>query len=193
VNKYIPGIVFGLAGAFVSALLLRAFVFPDGITAYVYGTFIGALIAYILSNLAGNKKVATASGAEKDQALRLTPPTGKSLLVVYREGFVAKLAGLNLFVDGKAFAQLTAPKFTCLVLSPGRHDLTCGFGGLAGPQSKKGSYDFTAPADGFVAVRIGVNIGVIQGAMSFTQIDDVQALKLKLAAMPMVKAEPAEV
>lgn len=191
-NKYIPAMVIGLVVAIVFGFVM-SFVFTDGPQPIFYGGFAGAFTAYILSNLAGNKKLAIATGPERDQALRLRPPAGKSLLVVYREGFVAKLAGLNLFIDGKAFAQLTAPKFTAIVVPAGPHNLSCGFGGLAGPQSKKGSFDFIAPADGFVAVRIGVEMGLVQGAMSFTPSGDAQALKPKLAGMPMVKAEPAEV
>ena len=117
------------------------FVF-EGVTPYIYGIFTGAFFAYIFANLAGNRKVPTADAAQKEAALALKPPPGKALLVVYREGFVAKLAGLNIAVDGQEFAQLTAPKFTVLTLPAGAHTLTCGFGGLAGPQSKPGSYEF---------------------------------------------------
>jgi len=191
VNKYVRAIIIGVVVG-IGFGFLMSFVFTEGPAPIYYGAFAAVFTAYILSNLAGNKKLAIVSGAEKDQALQLQPPPGKSLLVVYREGFVAKLAGLNLFVDGKEFAQLTAPKFTALVVSPGPHNLSCGFGGLAGPQSKKGSYDFVAPADGFTAVRIGVRMGVVQGAMSFTPSSDAQAMKPKLASMPMVKADPAE-
>lgn len=191
VNKYVRAIVIGFVVAVVFGFLM-SFVFTNGPQPIFYGGFAGVFTAYILSNLAGNKKLPIASEAEKDQALQLKPPPGKSLLLVYREGFVAKLAGLNLFVDGKEFAQLTAPKFTALVVSPGAHNLSCGFGGLAGPQSKKGSYDFVAPVDGFTAVRIGVRMGVVQGAMSFTASTDPQTTRSKLGSMPMVKAEPAE-
>jgi hypothetical protein len=192
VSKYVPGILIGVVAAFMTSVLIKAFVFPEGGTAYVYGVFIGAFIAYILSNLAGNRKVAAASATEKTAALALKPPPGKALLVVFRQGFVAKMAGLNLAVDGAAFAQLTAPKFTAVVVQPGRHTLTCGFGGLAGPQSRKGSYDFLAPADGFVAVGIGARMGLVQGSMAFTPFVDAAALRAKIGAMPMAKAEPAE-
>jgi hypothetical protein len=191
-NKYIPGIVIGVVVGVIFGFLM-SFVFPEGPAAMLYGAGAGAFSAYISFNLAGNKKVPQASDAEKQAALAMLPPPGKSLLYVCREGFVAKLAGLNLQIDGQEFAQLTAPKFTVLALPAGPHTLTCGFGGLAGPQSKKGSYDFVAPADGVTAIRIGVEMGLVQGNMGFTPLTDLQAAKAKLGGMPMVVASPAEI
>jgi hypothetical protein len=191
-NKYIPGIVIGVVVG-IAVGFLMTFVFPDGSMPTYVGVGVAVFIAYIASNLAGNRKTPAASDADKQAALLMKPPPGKSLLYVYREGFVAKLAGLNLQVDGKEFAQLTAPKFTCLVVAPGPHTLTCGFGGLAGPQSKKGVYEFVAPADGVAVVGIGVNMGLLQGAMAFTPIANPDAAKMKLNAMPMAVASPAEI
>jgi hypothetical protein len=192
VNKYLPGIVIGVVVGTVFGFLM-SFVFPDSYAPVGYGVGMAVFIAYIASNLAGNRKVPKASDVEKQAALQMQPPPGKSLLYVYREGFVAKLAGLNLQLDGTEFAQLTAPKFTCLVVAPGPHTLTCGFGGLAGPQSKKGVYEFVAPADGVAVVGIGVNMGLVQGAMSFTAITSPEAAKTKFAPMPMAVANPAEI
>ena len=183
-----------IIAAFVAAAVtfLTTFVFV-GLTPYLYGIFTGAFFAYIFANLAGNKKLPIADAAEKQAALALKPPPGKALLVAYREGFVAKLAGLNIAVDGKEVAQLTAPKFTVLALPPGTHTLTCGFGGLAGPQSKPGTYNFDVAADSVATVGIGVSMGMVQGSMKFTPIANLDAARAKLASMPMVKADPAEI
>jgi hypothetical protein len=190
-GKYTRAIIAGFVAAAVMTFLM-SFVF-EGLTPYLYGIFTGGFFAYIFANLAGNRKLPIADAAEKQAALALKPPAGKSLLAVYREGFVAKLAGLNIAVDGKEFAQLTAPKFTVLALPPGTHTLTCGFGGLAGPQSKPGTYQFDVPADGVATVRIGVAFGIIRGSMRFTPLANLATARAKLAGMPMVKAEPAEI
>jgi hypothetical protein len=190
-SKYTPAIVAGVLAAAVMTFLM-SFVF-EGSTPYLYGVGTGMFFAYIFANLAGNRKLAIAGDAEKQGALALQPPPGKALLVVYREGFVAKLAGLNIAVDGREFAQLTAPKFTVLALPAGPHTLTCGFGGLAGPQSKPGTYSFEAPADGVVAVGIGVAMGLVQGSMKFTPLAGADAARAKVGRMPMVKADPAEI
>jgi hypothetical protein len=190
-GKYTRAIIAGFVAAVVMTLLM-SLVFQNG-AQYIYGACTGAFFAYIFANLAGNKKLPIADAAEKQAALALKPPPGKALLAVYREGFVAKLAGLNIAVDGKEFAQLTAPKFTLLALPPGTHTLTCGFGGLAGPQSKPGVYNFEVAPDGVATVRIGVAFGWVQGNMKFTPLANLDAARAKLASMPMVKAEPAEI
>ena len=190
-SKYARAIIAGFIAAAVMTFLM-SFVFEGG-APYVYGVGTGLFVAFIFGNLAGNRKLPIAAAAEKEAALALAPPPGKALLVVFREGYVAKLAGLNLAVDGKEFAQLTAPKFTLLALPPGAHTLTCAFGGLAGPQSKPGTYDFQVAAGDVAAVRIGVRMGAVRGSMQFAPVADLAAARAKLAGMPMVKAEPAEI
>src|ERR1700722_13522684 len=110
-KKYIPGIVIGFGAAVIFGFLLRL-VFSEGTASVWYGAFFGVFVAYIFANLAGNRKIPPAGEAEKQAVLQLQPPPGKALLVEFREGFVAKLAGLNLFLDGRPFAQLSSPKFT---------------------------------------------------------------------------------
>jgi hypothetical protein len=185
-NKYIPPLIMG-AGVAVAFGVIFSFV--EGGAAYIYGAFIGAFVAYILSNLAGNKKVAAGSDAERQQALSMRAPQGKALLIPYRQGFVAKLAGLNLALDGAEFAQLTSPKFTAITLSPGRHTLSGGFGGLAGAQSKGVNYEFEAPDGAVLVVRIDSRMGMVQGAVVFTLETDLAAAKAKLDRMPMAAAD----
>jgi hypothetical protein len=190
-SKYLPAIIAGVVAAAIMTLL-TGFVF-GGATPFLYGIGTGVFVAYIFANLAGNKKLPIASNQEKAAALELKPPPGKALLVVYRDGFVAKLAGLNVAVDGTDFAQLTAPKFTALAVPPGSHTLTCGFGGLAGPQSKPGVYSFEVAEGQVAGVGIGVAMGAVQGSLKFTPSPSTDALRSKVANMPMVKAEPAAI
>ena len=189
--KYLPQILVGVAAGFVMAFLIRVFVFHNFLAPTLYGAGTGVFVAYILANLAGNKRVPNASDAAKAEALKLTPPSGMALLVVYREGFVAKLAGLNLVIDGREFAQLTSPKFTALTLAPGAHTLSAAFGGLAGAQSKAASYDFQAESGAVTTVRINAQMGMVQGAVKFTPETDLAAVQAKLASMSMVEAAAA--
>ncbi|MBV9994111.1 MAG: hypothetical protein JO127_02755 [Caulobacteraceae bacterium] len=189
--KYLPQILIGVAVAFVVSLLLAVVAGP-GPEGPVLGAMMGAFTAYILANLAGNRKVAAASAAEREAALSFQPPEGKALAYLYREGFVAKAAGMNLSVDGREVVQLKSPRFTRLVLSPGRHVLVAGFGGLAGAQSKPATYDLDAKAGEVTILKIGAAMGLVQGNITITPADDLAAAKTRLSGMTMIAAEPAE-
>jgi len=186
-QPYIRPILIGLVVG-VIAWFLFAWLTGPGFSTDFIAVFAALFTAYILSNLAGNRKVAAAGAEEKAAALQLAPPPGQALLVAYREGFVAKIAGLNLALDGREFAQLTAPKFTSLAITPGAHTLTGAFGGLAGAQSKAAGFDFNAAPGSVTIVRINAQMGMVQGAVRFTPEADVAAMKAKLARMPMVTA-----
>ncbi len=76
-NKYVQAIVIGAVAGVCGGLLIKTFVFTDGPAPYFYGLGIFAFVAYILSNLAGNKRVAAAAEAERDLALSMRPPPGR--------------------------------------------------------------------------------------------------------------------
>jgi F0F1-type ATP synthase assembly protein I len=186
-SKYLPRILAGVVVGVLVYVLMATLVGPGLLAAWT-ALFIGMAVAYILSNLAGNRKVATVAGADRAQALQLRPAAGKALLVVARDGFVAKLAGLNLALDGREFAQIRSPAFTLTEVAPGAHSLSVGFGGLAGPQSKAGAYAFEAAEGAVTAVMIGVSLGALQNSFHFTPEPDLAKLKARLARMPMVAA-----
>ena len=156
------------------------------------GLFVGGFVAYILGNLSGNRSVANASEEDRQAALARKPPLGKALLYVWRDGFVAKLAGLNVAVDGRDVAQLKAPRFTVVAIPAGAHKLTAQFGGLAGKQNNGGEFAFDAPAGGAVAIRINVQMGMLQGTVLFSAESDIEAARRSINAMPMTPPDVAE-
>jgi hypothetical protein len=181
-NKYVRAIIIGVAAGVAGGVLVKGFVFPEGPAWLIYALGIGLVVAYLLSNL-----------AERQQAMRMAPPAGKAMLIPYREGFVARLAGLDLAIDGKPFAQLLSPQFTCVLLTPGSHVLTGAFGGLAGAQSKPASWAFEAAPGSVLAVRIDSALGMVQGAVKFSLDGDLEKLKKKLDRMRMAAVDVAEI
>lgn len=172
------------------ASLLFGMVLGADFLTYFMGAFIGFFTFYILANLAGNRKVAMASVADRDQAARLEPAPGKALLCVYREGFVGSAAGLNIGLDGKELVQLKSPRFTCVALAPGSHSLTAAFGGFAGAQNKGTVFEFQAEAGSVIAVKVAISMGMLKNALTFARAADIEPLKSKLATTQMVVAAP---
>jgi hypothetical protein len=192
-SKYIKPMLTGLIVGFLVAFLLTFLYGPRSNVPLYYGAGAGLLGAYLAANLAGNRARPAASGAQKTEALERPPAAGTTRLFLYREGFVAKLAGLNVAVDGQVVAQLKSPQFTSVALTPGRHVLTAAFGGLAGPQNRAAQLIIEAPAGGEVAVLMTVKMGVARNAVDMKWQADVQSVKLTLAGMAMCQPEVAAV
>jgi hypothetical protein len=182
-SNFLPRILIGAVVGIATYWLMTSVDGPDPM--WIVAA-LGSVIAtvYILTALAGNRRVSMAGADAKAKALELEPPPGKALLVVARQGFVAKLVGLDIALDGQVFAQLKSPAFSILQIAPGSHTLTCG---TAAPsiQGKPGGYAFSADAGAVVGVIINVGIGT---GYSFTQANDVALLRRKLAGAPMVLA-----
>src|ERR1700722_1963140 len=96
-SKTLQVVILGVVVALVVGLGFGFVMGLDGqdhtASATMGGLGAGVVAAYLFGNLAGNRRIANASGDEKSAALSRTPPPGKALLFLYREGFVAKLAG----------------------------------------------------------------------------------------------------
>jgi hypothetical protein len=154
---------------------------------------VGVFTAYILANLAGNRKVATADAGAKAAALAMAPPPGKALVYAYRDGFVGMAAGLNVSVDDKPVAQLKSPRFTCVAVSPGVHSLGAAFGGLAGPQNKGAQVEVPAAAGGVYVFKLGVSMGALQNSIKAEPMTDLTPAKAKMSGMSMTVPDVAEV
>lgn len=192
-QRYIMPLVWGFIVAFVVGFGLNrleaAAGEPLGPMTLWTPMFLGALTAFLMANLAGNRKVTNATPYERDQALAFTPPDGQGLLVVYREGFVGKAAGLNVTVDGTVRAQLKSPRFVCLPLAPGSHQVGAAFGALAGAQNNAGNLSFTVAEGQAVVVRATLSMGMLKNTVNLERIDDVDGVRRKLGGMTMVKPE----
>jgi len=192
-QRYILPVVMGFVVAFVLGLGIgwveQAAGEPMGPVRWWGPAFFGFLTFFIMANLAGNRRVANASSAEREAALRLTPPEGKALVVVLREGFVGMAAGLNVLLDGRPVAQLKSPRFVVLPVDPGRHELTAAFGALAGAQNNAGAYSFDARAGDVIAVRASLSMGALKNTIRLEEAGDLPAFRQRLAKTTMVKAE----
>ncbi|MBX7248077.1 MAG: DUF2846 domain-containing protein [Caulobacteraceae bacterium] len=192
-NKYVWPAVWGVLVAFVLGFLMSlvsaAAQEPMGFAGWFPPTFFGALTFYLLANLAGNRKAANATSAERDAALALRPPAGQGQILVYREGFVGKAAGLNVSVDGAVRVQLKSPRFVVLPVAPGNHTVTTAFGGLAGAQNNAGEQTVSVAGGETVVLRATLSMGLLKNTVRLERMDDHDAVRRRLRGVTMVKPE----
>jgi hypothetical protein len=184
---FVTALVLGFAIAFITSLTGETNLFE----AVVVGGLGGGGAAYVFGNLSGNRRVNTVSGADKRAALSDPPPPGKAVVFVYRQGFVGKLLGMNIELDGSPVAQIKSPRFIRLVVAPGVHTVTAYFGGFAGPQSTPGAVAVDAAPGGMLALRITPKMGLVQGGLSLELQSDLAAVKRTLSRMPMTQTDAA--
>lgn len=161
-----------LLAAITSGVPDNARTTPTWFIGLIFGTVAGAV--YLL--LANNKRMPLADDTERTKALA-GPATGAAQLLVFRQGFVGKLAGVDVLIDGTVATQLKSPRFAALTIAPGRHEV------LAEVQGKR-----TEPLlldlapDEVAAVRIDMAIG----RAKLTREADVAVARRALAKVPMV-------
>lgn len=195
VSKYLPAVVAGFVVAFVVggglSLLMISAGADAGFLPGMVGALMGVFTAYIMGNLAGNRKGRAASEAEKQAVLDFRPDSpDQALLIVFREGFVGKAAGMDLSVDGRFVAQLKSPRFTAVSVAPGGHQLSMAFGGLAGKQNKPTVEGFIAKPGDVVAFRATMEMGALKNRIAVERIESRETLGLRLKPMTMIAPEP---
>jgi hypothetical protein len=183
-------VIVGLIVTFVTAALL-GFIgsmggADMGFKPALVGMIFGAFTYYIMANLAGNVKGKAATPEAKAAAVALRPEPGKAMLIVFREGFIGKAAGMNVIVDGKPRAQLKSPRFTAIPLEPGSHDLETAFGALAGKQSRASHETFSVVAGDVVIFQAKISMGALKNTINVERMTPNQTIANRFADMVMI-------
>jgi hypothetical protein len=138
-----------------------------------------ALIGYLIYNgLRRNRSVEKLSDGERARMLGEAPAAG-GRVIVYREGFVAKLSGFE--IDGVPHAQLKSPQSVAVPVVPGEHQLVAKVAGKAQPP-----FAFTVGDGETAVVRIGMGIAGCEISR-----EEFVRVRSKLATVPMVRADSA--
>ncbi|WP_442681290.1 hypothetical protein ACSBM8_09040 [Sphingomonas sp. ASY06-1R] len=136
------------------------------------------LVAYLIFNgLRRNRKLEVVSAADRNRILGEQPAGARA--IVYREGFVAKLSGFDIAIDGVDHAQLKSPQSVAIDLAPGDHALVVKMAGKAQP-----AFQFAVGSGDVAVIRIGMGMA----GCEITRQDGPQSL-LKLASIPMVRPD----
>ncbi|WP_420136351.1 hypothetical protein [Sphingomonas sp.] len=101
-----------------------------------------------------NRKVDLRSDAERRYLLADRPSSGARVLI-YREGFIAKMSGFDIAIDGVLRAQLQSPQAVAIDLPPGGHVLMVGV-----PHRKPQSFSFTLAFGEIAVIRIAMRTAI---------------------------------
>lgn len=184
-QKFLIAAVAGFVTAFVVNFLLTSIGGGKPDTAsLIAGIGAGVVVTVIVFNLSGNRRTAAASADAKNRALAFTAEPGKAALYLVRTGFVGKMAGMNLAVDGREVAQLKSPRFTRVDVAPGAHTLRASFGGGLAGQTKASELAFTCADGEIVVMKLGMSMGVVQNPVKIER-SSADAVRGELAGMQM--------
>ncbi|GAA0626091.1 hypothetical protein GCM10009422_23540 [Brevundimonas kwangchunensis] len=157
-GKYVPAIIAGAVVTVVLGFLLGMIGF-QGFAAWYIPVFGGLITGYLMANLQGTKSGPAASDEQRVAALALRPSPGKALIIAHRQGFVGKMAGMQVSLDGQPIVQLKSPQFTAVEVEPGAHTIEFGFVGLAAAQNKPERVNVTLVDGEVVAYLATVSMG----------------------------------
>ena len=115
-NRMIKNALIAFAVAFVIAVgleFLNRWADPESSAVSPLIPTVTAIVVFsLLQMLSGNRKEVRVDDASRRSSLSAVAPAGQALLYIYREGFVGRLVGWNVSLDGAALAQLRSPRFT---------------------------------------------------------------------------------
>lgn len=187
---FVAALIGALVVSFLMSLAASAAGEPPGATPTLVGLCFGLVLAVVLHNLSGNRKVAAASDEERRAALSFAAEPGRAALYVVRTGFVGKAAGMNFALDGTAFAQLKSPRFTRVSIAPGAHVLVASFGGGLAGQTKPAELSFTAAAGEIVVAHVTMGIGAMKNPLNIARAD-IEAMRGQILGLQMTKPDAA--
>jgi len=191
-QKFLAPFVAGFVTAFVVNFALTAISGGKGDTAsLIAGIGLGVVVAVAVFNLSGNRRTAAADSGAKQRALAFTATPGKAALYLVRTGFVGKLAGMNLAVDGREVAQLKSPRFTRVDVAPGAHTLRASFGGGLAGQTKASELAFSCADGEIVVMKLSMSMGVVQNPVKIER-SSADAVRGELAGMQMTAPDVGE-
>ena len=165
-----------------------------GADAYLLDVVVERGASLALTTQSATKVYRTPQGpATQEMTVRLGPGSVLDYvpdqLIVYREGFVGKAAGLDLSLDDRFVAQLKSPRFTAVSVAPGGHQLSMAFGGLAGKQNKPTLEGFIAAPGEVIAFRATMQMGMTKNRIVVDRISADQDLVQRLKPMIMIAPE----
>ena len=153
--------VFGLLGVLTHS--------PDvGSTGQMLAAVLGVLTFFVLQFRGGNRRVTPADADARAQALTFACPPDRALVYFIRTGFAGKAVAVDIAIDSKTAAQIKSPRFTCLSLAPGMHDVAAQVGdGKSKLTPGSARLTTTLAAGSVTLLHIGIQRGLLKSQLIF--------------------------
>jgi hypothetical protein len=182
-------VIAAIIGWFLFGLLRVAF--GDGLVNLLVLVILVGGGVLIWRNLQLNRKVADATPEQRTAALTFAADAGKAALYVYRNQFIGKAVGVNVDIDGRQAAQVKAPRFTRIALTPGAHRLELYLGT---PEKKKpGGYEeaLSVAAGDVIVLKLEIEPQMVGVKIKAARVD-VQKARREIGSAKMVLPDVAE-
>jgi hypothetical protein len=162
--------------SFLLAMITAAAATPPTVSPAFIGLIFGVVAGSVYMGLSTNRKMVIADDAARARALQ-GAPADSAQLIVLREGFYGKAAGVDVSVDGEVRTQLKSPRFAALDLTPGRHEVAAQ---VQGRKAAPVTVELVAGETRVLRLKVGM------GKPTFIPEADVAAIRTSLARVPMV-------
>jgi hypothetical protein len=184
----IKNLLIALAVTFVAGVVIM---YVGATSSLAMAVVLGVAVFFALHMTSRNRKEVRVDDAHRLSSLRAVAPAGQALLYIYREGFVGKLVGWNVSLDGTSLAQLRSPRFTQTTLGPGSHTLAVSLDGPAANQNKPAEETFVAQPGDVIVFAMKSKMGALSNTLSFVRELDTPSALRKLSKIPMVAEQRA--
>lgn len=150
----------------------------------IAGVVVFTIVYSALQRMGGNRKMAVRDDSARAAALALVPPPAHGIVYVYRSGFMAKLLGIDIAVDGVVQGQLVSPRSMQLILPAGPHQLTTPTSANTMKPAKPLTVDLAS--GGIAVVEVQIQSGMMKNILKLRLEPDAEAARQRLATMPMI-------
>lgn len=140
------------------------------------------LSMYLLGGFSQIRTMGTADAGAKQAALSLKPPSGRAVVIVYREGWIGQTNPIDVTVDGDPLGQLSFSHFTAMELAPGEHRVMAGIARNGRWIGQPQQTDFRIAAGQTLAFRVALGFR----GVTLAPVDDMEAAVRKLTGRTMV-------
>ncbi len=158
-------------------------------TGMTLGVAIGCIAFFALHFTSANRKVSAADAESRQRALAFTCPPDGALVYFVRTGFAGKAVGVDILVDGLNVAQIKSPRFTCVALKPGTHELVARVGtGTSALNPGTATLSTTLAAGSITLLHVSIQRSLVKSQLVFEPWS-LEKARTQLAAIGMVMAE----